>query len=195
MRKVYSFVVCAILLSLIFGCTADKSSTSLDEEYQSVSKGPDEAVFTHTTVQLSEMLSLPSGWAPAKEKSVEVRNNEFSVNLYEVSLSIDIIGEDLKSNTMGFTVKLIDIGESTLYPSLASHNFFYKFGVEKNSEIEFKNKKVHTGWELVLSYDKVEKKGSFTAYKSPIFIIMNSDSIELDQTESLLIYLLDEIKN
>ena len=195
MRRHYYFLVCGLLLLLVFGCTADKSSTSIDKEYQSVSKGPDEAVFTYTTVQLSAMLSIPSGWVPAKQKSTEVRNNEFSVNLYEVSLSTGIIGKDLESNTMGYSVKLIDIGESTLYPSLASHNFFYKFGVEKNTEIEYKKKAVHNGWELVFSYDKVEKKGSFTAYKRPLFIIMNSDLIQLDQAESLLIYLLDEIKN
>jgi hypothetical protein len=187
MRRI--FILLSILLFFAAACNKGKFAGSSNESGKAAGKSK----LTRTSQELKEMLVIPEGYSVTSELTKEIRNKEFSVNLYNIELSTDIVNDSVVTS-IKYSIKLVDIGDSNMYPPLAAHKLFYKFGTEKNSEIFFKKKDIVGNWNIIYSYNKVERNGQFSAQSGILFLIFNFENNDFEKAKEIFLKLSEDIK-
>ena len=187
MRKI--FVLLSLLLFFTVACNKEKAAVSSNGSVQSDEKSK----LTHTSQKLKEMLVVPEGYSVTSELEKEIRDKEFSVNLYNIELSTDIVNDSTVAS-IKYSIKLVDVGDSIMYPPLAAHKLFYKFGTEKNSDFLLKKKDTVGNWNVIYSYNKVEHNGQFSAQRKRLFFIFNFENNDFEKAKELFFKLLEDIK-
>ena len=187
MRRI--FILLSLLLFFTVACNKGKFAVSSNES----GKSGENPKLTRTSQELKEMLAVPEGYSVTNELTKEIRDKEFSVNLYNIELSTDIVNDSTVTR-IKYSIKLLDVGGSNMYPPLAAHKLFYKFGTEKNSEFLLKKKDTVGNWSIIYSYNKVKHNGQFSAQNGILFLIFNFENNDFEKAKEIFLKLSEDIK-
>ena len=198
------FVTTAILLALIlWGISCNEPNKKEIKQIrgnkgilQTKDTQAKEEKFKYSTDDLKNIFPKIEKFQLLSEGMKNIRRKDFSVNMYEVNYSTMIIENEGVENSEILNIKILDIGDNMLYPPLVAHNVFYKFGIKTDSDLIFQDKEKYEDWKLVYNYDKIKKKGNASALKNNLFIIMNSENIDIESVKEIFKKdILQKIKN
>ncbi|MCD6579712.1 hypothetical protein J7L48_09565 [bacterium] len=198
------FVTTAILLALIlWGISCNEPNKKEIKQIrgnkgilQTKDTQAKEEKFKYSTDDLKNIFPKIEKFQLLSEGMKNIRKKDFSVNMYEVNYSTMIIENEGVENSEILNIKILDIGDNMLYPPLVAHNVFYKFGIKTDSDLIFQDKEKYEDWKLVYNYDKIKKKGNASALKNNLFIIMNSENIDIESVKEIFKKdILQKIKN